>query len=385
MWKVDQMESIQRILKKDIEKRLGSNKVILLFGSRRVGKTRLLRAIAASQKKPPLILNGEDMDVQQLLSKRTAANYKRLIGDHTLIMIDEAQNVAEIGKHLKFMVDSFPNLTIIATGSSSFDLMNKSGEPLTGRNFQYTLYPISQEELLSSYGALKTHQQFDERLVFGSYPEVITLPTDEEKEIYLKSLVQNYLLKDIFIYENIQNSSKIFDLLKLLAYQVGSEVSLEELGRTLSMSKNTVERYLDLLTKVFVIFKVGGYSSNLRKEVVKSQKWYFADNGIRNAIISDFRPLDKRTDKGQLWENFCFYERLKFMHYKRKKTEYFFWRTYDKQEIDMIEKDNAKLHAFEFKWSEKNSVKIPKFFSANYPDANFDVIHTDNYLDFFSE
>ena len=378
------METIHRSLQKDLEKRIGSNKVILLFGSRRVGKTQLLRSIAATQKKPPLMLNGEDMDVQQLLSKRTAANYKRLIGSHTLIMIDEAQNVPEIGKHLKFMVDSFPNLTIIATGSSSFDLMNKSGEPLTGRNFQYSLYPISQEEVLNSYGALETKQQFDERLVFGSYPEVITLPTEDEKEIYLKSLVQNYLLKDIFMYENIQNSSKIFDLLKLLAFQVGSEVSVEELGRNLGMSKNTVERYLDLLTKVFIIFKVGGYSSNLRKEVVKSQKWYFTDNGIRNAIISDFRPLGKRSDIGQLWENFCFYERLKFMHYKRKKTEYFFWRTYDKQEIDMIEKDNVHLHAFEFKWSARSSVKIPKFFSSNYPEASFDIVHPDNYMDFVS-
>lgn len=376
------MDSIRRSLEKEIEKRVGSNKVILLFGSRRVGKTKLLLSIAATQKQTPLILNGEDLDVQQLLAKRTSANYQRLIGKHSLIMIDEAQNVPDIGKHLKFMIDTFPKVTIIATGSSSFDLMNKSGEPLTGRNYQYILYPISQDELMMSYGALGTKQQFDDRLIFGSYPEVITMTDIEERELYLKSLVQNYLLKDIFIYENIQNSSKIFDLLKLLAFQVGSEVSLEELGRNLGMSKNTVERYLDLLSKVFIIYKVGGYSSNLRKEVVKSQKWYFTDNGIRNAIISDFRPLQSRNDIGQLWENFCFYERMKYMHYRRKKTEYFFWRTYDKQEIDMIEKDNTQLRAFEFKWSEKSKTKIPKFFADNYPDSSFEVVHPGNYLDY---
>jgi predicted AAA+ superfamily ATPase len=376
------MKPIARSLEKEIIKRIGSNKVILLFGSRRVGKTKLLHSIAAGQKQPPLILNGEDLDVQQLLARRTVANYGRIIGNNSLIMIDEAQNVPDIGKHLKFMIDSFPKLTIIATGSSSFDLMNKSGEPLTGRNFQYTLYPIAQDELMMSFGALETKQQFDERLIFGSYPEVINIPEIHEKELYLKSLVQNYLLKDIFIYENIKNSSKIFDLLKLLAFQVGSEVSIEELGRNLGMSKNTVERYLDLLSKVFIIFKVGGFSSNLRKEVVKSNKWYFMDNGIRNAIISDFRTMDSRNDKGQLWENFCFYERMKFMHYGRKKTEYFFWRTYDKQEIDMIEKNNTQLHAFEFKWSDKSMKKIPRFFASNYPDSGFDVVHPANYLEF---
>ena len=299
-------------------------------------------------------------------------------------MIDEAQNVPDIGKQLKFMIDSFPKLTIIATGSSSFDLMNQSGEPLTGRSYQYTLFPISQSELLKQFGAVEVQQQFDDRLVYGSYPEVIGLPNAEEKELYLKGLVQNYLLKDIFIYETVKNSSKIFDLLKLLAYQVGSEVSLEELGRNLSMSKNTVERYLDLLTKVFIVFKVNGFSGNLRKEIVKSSKWFFFDNGIRNAIISDFRDMHKRTDRGQLWENFCFYERIKFMRYNRRQPDYHFWRTYDRQEIDLVEKDNTKLRAFECKWGNNATAKLPKFFADNYPKASFDVMTRENYLDFVS-
>ena len=378
------MSDITRTILQDMEKRLGENKVLLLYGTRRVGKTKLLNAIIEKQKKKPLLLNGEDLDVQQLLAKRTAANYKRLLGNHSLLMIDEAQNVPDIGKQLKFMIDSFPKLTIIATGSSSFDLMNQSGEPLTGRSYQYTLFPISQSELLKQFGAVEVQQQFDDRLVYGSYPEVIGLPNAEEKELYLKGLVQNYLLKDIFIYETVKNSSKIFDLLKLLAYQVGSEVSLEELGRNLSMSKNTVERYLDLLTKVFIVFKVNGFSGNLRKEIVKSSKWFFFDNGIRNAIISDFRDMHKRTDRGQLWENFCFYERIKFMRYNRRQPDYHFWRTYDRQEIDLVEKDNTKLRAFECKWGNNATAKLPKFFADNYPKASFDVMTRENYLDFVS-
>lgn len=378
------MDDIDRSLLQDIEKRIGSNKVILLYGTRRVGKTKLLQAIQANQKKQPLVLNGEDSDVQQLLAKQTLVNYKRLLGNHTLLMVDEAQTIPEIGRHLKFMIDSFPKLTIIATGSSSFDLMNKSGEPLTGRSYQYTLFPIAQCELLKQFGLIEVQHQFDERLIYGSYPEVITMTDVEEKEIYLKNLVQNYLLKDIFIYETVKNSSKIFDLLKLLAYQVGSEVSLEELGKNLGMSKNTVERYLDLLTKVFIIFKAHGFSGNLRKEIVKSSKWYFFDNGIRNALISDFRDMHKRTDRGQLWENFCFYERIKFMRYNKRQPDYHFWRTYDRQEIDMVEKDNTKLRAFECKWGNNATAKLPKFFAENYPKASFDVITKDNYLDFVS-
>ncbi len=347
-----------------------------------MGKTKLLETIRAGYKKPSLFLNAEDMGVQTMLAQRTAANYKRIIGSHNLLMIDEAQEISGIGKHLKFMLDTFPRLTMIATGSSSFDLMNKSGEPLTGRSYQYTLYPVSQGELFRHQGFPETRQHLEERLVYGSYPEVINLETTDEKQAYLQSLVHTYLLKDIFMYETIKKSSKIFDLLKLIAHQVGSEVSLDELGRNLGMSKNTVERYLDLLTKVFVLFRVGGYSGNLRKEVVKSSKWYFFDNGIRNVILSDFRPVTQRTDSGQLWENFCFYERIKRQRYAGKFSDYYFWRTYDRQEIDMIERENTRLRAFEFKWGNAATAKIPKAFGENYPKATFGIISKENYAEF---
>ncbi len=376
------MDFIQRQLQKTIEKRIGENKALLIYGTRRVGKTRLLKAIRSRHKKPSLLLNAEDMEVQSLLARRTAANYRRIIGRHELLMIDEAQVAPDIGRHIKFMIDTFPKLTIIATGSSSFDLMNKSGEPLTGRSYQYTLYPVSQGELFHHQGFPETLQQLEEQLVYGSYPEVINLGTADEKQAYLKSLIHTYLLKDIFVYETVKNSTKVFDLLKLLAYQAGSEVSLDELGRSLGMSKNTVERYLDLLTKVFVVFRVGGFSGNLRKEVVKSSKWYFFDNGIRNAILSDFRDIAQRTDRGQLWENFCFYERIKRQHYRGKFCGYHFWRTYDRQEIDMIEKENTRLRAFEFKWGIAAAAKQPKYFAENYPKASFEVIRRDNYAEF---
>jgi uncharacterized protein len=376
------MENIVRILQNTLESQIGRNKVLLLFGTRRVGKTKLLEAIQRGREDYSLMMNGEDLGIQELLAQRTKANYERLIGSNTLIMIDEAQSIPDIGRHLKFMIDNFSQITIIATGSSSFDLMNQSGEPLTGRSFQYTLYPLSQKELISHYGYVPAQQMLGERLVYGNYPEVLQLDTIGDKQQYLRSLVHTYLLKDIFIYETVKNSGKIFDLLRLIAYQAGNEVSMDELSRKLQMSKNTVERYLDLLTKVFVLFRVGGFSSNLRKEVTKSSKWYFFDNGIRNAIISDFRELPLRTDVGQLWENFCFYERIKHQHYTGKHTEYYFWRTYDQQEIDMIEQEQTAIRAFEFKWSDEKH-RVPKYFSLNYPEASFEVITPENAADFF--
>ncbi len=378
------MGTVERNIESIIHKYMNINKVILIYGTRRVGKTRLIQKIKLEYEKSSAIFNGEDLEVQEIFSRRTHENYRRLIGDSTLILIDEAQAIPGIGSHLKFMIDSFPNITIIATGSSSFDLVNKSGEPLTGRNYQFLLFPISYEELIKHYGFVNARQQLDDLLIYGSYPEVVLMTSNEDRINYLKGMVQNYLLKDIFMYEAIKNSNKIFDLLKLLAYQTGNEVSNEELGRNLGISKNTVSKYLDLLSKVFVIFRVGGYSNNLRKEIVKSSKWYFYDNGIRNAVIGDFTPPGSRIDTGQLWENFCFYERIKFTKYRNHSNEYFFWRTYDQQEIDMIEKTNSGLNAFEFKWKEKNKFKIPAFFSSNYPEVSYSMIHKNNIEDFIS-
>jgi hypothetical protein len=373
---------IQRLAALQLTKRIQQNKVLLLFGTRRVGKTHLLKSIESSLNIPFLHLNAEDTDTATLLENRSIANYKRLLGENRLLIIDEAQVIPEIGKILKLMIDEFEDLTIIATGSSAFDLSNQTGEPLTGRRYTYYLYPIAQAELAKHENILQTRQNLEERLIYGSYPEIFSLENLKEKEEYLKNLVNSYLLKDILRFENIQNSNKIFDLMKLIAYQVGAEVSLDELGKQLGMSKNTVERYLDLLAKVQILFKLGGYSSNLRKEVTKSSKWYFFDNGIRNAIINDFRPLALRQDAGLLWENYCIYERIKINRYQKTDAEFFFWRTYDQQEIDLIEKVGQKIEAFEFKYNSSKKVKVPVFFQKNYPDAEFSLIHRDNYIDF---
>ncbi|WP_240755304.1 ATP-binding protein [Pedobacter sp. SYP-B3415] len=371
---------IVRRLQEVILKQIGKNKVLLLFGTRRVGKTILIEQIAALAKVPYLLLNGEDQEAQVLLTNRSAANYSRILGQIRLLIVDEAQAVPEIGQVLKLFIDSFKDLTIIATGSSAFDLMNKAGEPLTGRNMTFHLYPIAQLELAGE-SLLRTVQSLDERLIYGSYPELFNLSTLAEKENYLIELVRSYLLKDILIYEQVKNSSKLFDLLRLLAFQLGAEVSADELSRQLGLSKNTVERYLDLLAKVFIIYRVGGFSNNLRKEVTKSSKWYFYDNGIRNAIINDFRLPAVRNDMGALWENYCFAERIKKNSYELKKAEIFFWRTYDQQEIDLIEKQNAVLLAADFKWGDKQKKK-PVFFAKNYPQVPFLVINKDNYLEF---
>lgn len=372
---------IIRYLTSIIFNKIGKNKVILLFGTRRVGKTWLIEQIISKAKVENLFLNGEDQDVQALLSTRTIANYQRILGNAKLLVIDEAQVIPEIGKILKLLIDSFKELTIIASGSSAFDLSNQTGEPLTGRSITYYLYPIAQLELAEQENLLQTKQNLEERLIFGSYPEVFQLPTLIEKTQYLSELIKSYLLKDILMYENIQNSNKLLDLLKLIAFQVGSEVSMDELSRSLGISKNTVDRYLDLLSKVFIIYKVGGYSNNLRKEVTKSSKWYFYDNGIRNAIINDFRLLALRNDQGILWENYCFSERIKKTSYQQYLTQYYFWRTYDQQEIDMVEANEGEIIAIDFKWGNQKK-KIPGFFAKNYPKANFSVINQENYLDF---
>jgi len=372
---------ISRYLKSTILNKIGKNKVILLFGTRRVGKTWLIEQITAEANIEHLLLNGEDQDVQILLATRTVANYSRILGNAKLLVIDEAQVIPEIGKILKLLIDSFKDLTIIASGSSAFDLSNQTGEPLTGRSLTYYLYPIAQMELAQYENGLQTLQNLEERLIFGAYPEIFQLETLTEKSQYLTELVKSYLLKDILMYENIQNSSKLLELLKLIAFQVGSEVSIDEISRSLGISKNTVDRYLDLLSKVFIIYKVGGYSNNLRKEVTKSSKWYFYDNGIRNAIINDFRLLALRNDQGILWENYGFSERIKKMSYQQQGVQHYFWRTYDQQELDMIEAKNGEILAVDFKWGNQKK-KIPGFFAKNYPDVPFSIINKENYLDF---
>ena len=352
------------------------------MGARRVGKSMLIDALLKNYKRPYLYLNGEDEDTHQLLAQRTVSNYTRVLNGNDLLVIDEAQGIPDIGKKLKLMVDSIKGLKILATGSSAFDILNISGEPLTGRSNTVYLYPLWQGELKEN--AIQIKQNLDDRLVFGSYPELWHLTSSDEKKRYLSDLVNSYLLKDILILDGLRNASIVFSLLKMVAYQIGKEVSYNELGTALGISKNTVEKYLNLLTKVFVLYKVSAYSNNLRKEISKSQRWYFIDNGIRNAIIGDFEPmaLRREDDKGMLWENYLFMERLKRNTYKKSNPDYYFWRTYDQQEVDLVEIRNKKIQTFEFKYSSKKRPKQPIAFKKAYPDASFEVINDKTYLDF---
>ena len=297
-----------------------------------------------------------------------------------MIVIDEAQKIPDIGLVLKLIVDSFEKLKIIVTGSSAFDITNLTGEPLTGRKYEIMTFPVSESEYAGIEKPEERHDNLLYRLVYGNMPELINISDANDKEEYLRDLITSYLLKDILTFEKIKSSAKLFDLLKLIAFQVGSEVSIEELGRQIAMSKNTVEKYLDLLSKVFVIYRLNGFSRNLRKEVVKNSKWYFYDNGIRNAIIANFNPINLRQDKGILWENYLMSERIKHHSYSGVICNRYFWRTYDRQEIDLIEERNGKLFAYELKWKSEKG-KVPVAWEKAYPESSFKVINSTNYFD----
>lgn len=379
------MNFLERGIDSVFSKKVLPNKVLILLGARRVGKTAFIKNyLSVLPKEDYLQLNGEDIQDVDLLKERSVANYKRLLNNVKLLVIDEAQNIPEIGLILKLIVDSIDGIKVIATGSSIFDLSNKLGEPLVGRKNTIYLFPLAQMEFNKYENFKETTQKLEERLLFGSYPELEQYPDWNDKINYLKEIVNSYLLKDILIYEGIKQSNKILDLLKLIAFQVGQEVSLQELAKQLGISKNTVESYLDLLSKVFVIYKVPGFSRNLRKEITKSNRWYFYDNGIRNTIIANFSRLDSRTDVGALWENYLASERIKYQNYTQKSVTNYFWRTYDQQELDWLEEENGILRAYEFKWNENRKVKIPTAFAKAYPEANFEVINKSNYLDFIS-
>lgn len=371
---------IKRVLYDAITGNLDNQKVSILLGARRVGKTNLLEAIRNAVKEKCLWLNGEDETVANILEERSIANYKRLLQGYSLLIIDEAQYIKDNGRKVKLMIDEIVPLHIIITGSSAFDLQQAS-EPLVGRTITYEMFPLAQIELAATENLIETKQHLDERLIYGSYPEVLLQNTLAEKQQYLTELINTYLLKDILAIENIKSPQKIKDLLILLAYQIGNEVSVEELGRSLGLSKNTVDRYLDLLTKVFVIYKRSGYSKNLRKEIVKSNRWYFFDNGVRNALINNFNLLAARQDIGMLWENYICSERIKRNAYKGNRVNSYFWRTYDQQEIDLVEEKNDAIEAFECKWKQEKA-KAPVAFAKAYPDAPFSTIHQKNYLDF---
>ncbi|MBQ0030994.1 MAG: ATP-binding protein [Bacteroidales bacterium] len=375
--------AIARELKKQITDRLKPQKVMLIYGARRVGKTLLLREIYNEFAGKKLLLNGESTDTIRMIADKSISNYKRLFEGIELLAIDEAQHIPEIGMKLKLMVDEIPGLSVIATGSSSFDLQNQAGEPLVGRCTRFMLTPFSVKELSKQQTTFETIANVDQYLVYGSYPELNSITTASDQALYLTEIVDSYLLRDILAIDGIKNAQKMHDLLRLIAYQVGSEVSTEELGKQLGISRNTVERYLDLLQKVFVLYRLGGFSKNLRKEVTKSSKWYFIDNGIRNAVLNDFRPFANRSseEKGALWENFIISERVKIKHNGMKNINMYFWRTYDQQEIDLIEEENNSLSAFEMKSGKKNP-KAPKAFVDAYPEAIFNVVNKENFWEY---
>ena len=377
------MTIINRAIFNEVKAQIKPGRVLLLLGARRVGKSHLLRQVISELNQSELLLlNGEDQTTIDRMAVRSVENFKVLLGNAKFLFIDEAQNIPDIGTKLKLLVDEIPAIHVIVTGSSMFELTNKLGEPLVGRSHIIQLFPFAQLEYQPYENIIETDSRLEQRLIYGSYPELIHLPDIEEKKDYLEGLVNSYLLKDILAYEGIKKADKIIDLLRLIAFQIGNEVSIDELSINLKgISRNTIESYLDLLSKVFVIYPVKGFSRNLRKEISKSNRWYFYDNGIRNALIRNYNPLNLRNDIGQLWENYLMSERMKINAYLKRRVNTYFWRTYDQQEIDLVEESGTDLAAFEFKWN-KSKIKIPTAWKNNYADATFEVICKEDYLDF---
>ena len=363
------------------EKLLTSNKIIVIYGARRVGKTTLVRQLLAEIPLKTLQINADERRYIEVLSSRDFQKMQLLVDGYEVLFIDEAQRIPDIGINLKILHDNLPNLKIIVTGSSSFELANRTKESLTGRTWTYSLFPIALTELKNQMNSFEIDQKLEELLVFGSYPDVLNFANQQDKIKYLYELSNSYLYKDIFELSSIKYPDKLRRLLQLLAFQVGSEVSLNELGQSLQMSKDSVNTYIDLLEKAFVVFRLSGYSRNLRKEVVKMDKIYFYDLGIRNAVIENFHLFNLRNDVGQLWENFLVVERQKLNHYNENFIKPYFWRTYTGAELDYIEEGMQKLAGFEFKFGQKIS-KPPKSWQENYPNATFECINKSNFIEF---
>ncbi|MFH1610941.1 MAG: ATP-binding protein [Patescibacteria group bacterium] len=373
------MTYIPRKIQKNIQKRLFKNKVIVVYGARQVGKTTLVKQILKEHKGKNLYLNCELLSVKQNLEIQEAEKLKQYLGDNKLIVLDEAQKISNIGLILKILVDTYPEMQIIATGSSSFDLANKTSEPLTGRVDKFTLYPFSIEEINQKNNKFDIDAKLENIMRFGSYPEIFSLG-EVDAINRLNEISSNYLYKDILTFENLKKSDLILDLLQLLALQLGNEVSYHEIAKQLGVSRLTIKKYIDLLEKSFVIFKLRAFSRNLRKEISKSVKIYFYDLGIRNSLIQNYNKLNIRNDKGALWENLMIIERIKFISYNNIHANQYFWRTYDQQEIDYMEEKDGKLYAYEFKYN-KDKSKYPKEFMSNYKNTEFKIINNKNYWD----
>ncbi len=374
--------TIPRYIKQPIHTKLEPNMVVVLYGPRQIGKTTLLKEIINETPHDHLFITGEDIYVQEWLSSQSIDRLKHHIGSKNLLIIDEAQKVSNIGLNLKLIVDHIPGIHIIATGSSSFELANQVGEPLVGRKWQFLLYPIAHLELQQNESIVQTQAQLETRLIYGTYPRVVTTPDIPDKRDLLESILEEYVFKDLLTFDEIRKSQKVIDILKLIAFQIGKEVSLQELGSNVGLNMRTVERYLDLLEKVFVIKRIYGFSRNLRKEVTKTSRYYFVDNGIRNAIINNFNDFTRRDDIGQLWENYLVMERLKKQHYTKLYAHNYFWRTWDRYEIDFVEEREGKLCGYEFKWDTNHRSTPPHDWVNTYPNAEYTIIDRDNYMSF---
>jgi uncharacterized protein len=373
---------IPRYIKKEIlVSLLKPNTIVGIFGARRLGKTFLMQEIEKELGEKVLMVQGENLDVSEVLSSQRLNQLKRFTEGFSYLFIDEAQKIPNIGINLKLMTDNIPGLHILVSGSSSFDLRKNIGEPLTGRSHFFHLYPVAQMELEENF--LQTKENLELRLVYGGYPQVITASSSKEQTAILSSIRDGYLLKDILELDNQKDSLFVFNLLRLIAFQIGNDISFSELASKLNVNKKTVMRYLKLLEKCYVIFSLHGFSRNLRNEYTKSPRYYFWDNGIRNVLISNFNSLNLRDDIGKLWENYCISERLKKNHYRQQMVNHYFWRTYDQKEIDLIEEAGGNLTGFEFKWTESKP-KIPQHFLNSYDHSEFKVINRENYLDFIA-
>ena len=368
---------IGRNLQKSIELRLFKGKAILVFGPRQSGKSTLIEAVLKEQNF--FYLNGDDADVRELLTDTTATRLKAIFGNKKIVFIDEAQRVANIGLTLKLITDQIKDVQVIASGSSTFELSSQVNEPLTGRKYEFMLYPLSFGEMVRHHGLLEEKRLLEHRLIFGYYPEIVTKP-GEEKEL-LKLLADSYLYKDLLMLEQIKKPALLEKLLKALALQIGSEINYSEIAQTIGSDNKTVDKYIDLLEKIFVVFRLPTLNRNVRTEIKKGKKVYFYDCGIRNAIVNNFKPLDSRTDTGAMWENFLMAERMKYLRYQGIGATSYFWRTTLQQEIDLIEEHDDKFLAFEFKWG-KQTVRFPQTFTENYPGSETKIISPENMEEF---
>lgn len=371
---------IERVLKNRVNSLLGGQKAIVILGARQVGKSTLLKDLFANRQ-DVLWMNGDDQDVRNLFDNLSSTRAKAIIGKNNILIIDEAQRITDIGLKIKLFTDQVEGVQVIATGSSSFELANRLNEPLTGRKREFKMFPITFSEMVNHTSLLDELRMIPHRMVYGYYPEVVTNLGDEKN--ILKELADSYLYRDILSLDNISKPEKLVKLLQALALQIGEQVSYNEVGQLIGIDPKTVEKYVDVLEKSYVIFRLGSFSRNLRNELKNSRKIYFWDLGIRNAVIGNFSNIENRADVGALWENYVISERMKKKLYSDAFTNFWFWRTQQQKEVDLIEEEDGKMHAYEFKWNPKKAnVKVPDSFAKAYPDATFDVITNENVEEF---